>query len=98
MPARKKQPVLTESVKTEVQAKLVPEALDYLTCEIDNLESCVSGLDEDLTSVINKGRADLATTESRENLCDVAFTITVLADRVNEVVQRVRNIVGYLEL
>ena len=87
---------VTDTVKSDT--RLIPEASDHLACAVANLENCVGDLDENLSSVINKERTDLEQSPPRENLCDLASDITVLADRVHYVVQRVKNIIGYLEL
>ena len=88
--------VAGDTVKSDT--RLIPQASNHLACGIADLENCIADLDESLSSVINKERTDLEQSPPRENLCDLASDITVLADRVDYVVQRVRNIRGYLEL
>ena len=95
MPTKKKAGEVTE---VRVDTRLIPDAIDHLACGVAELENCTTDLDENLSSVINKERTDLEQSPPRENLCDLASDITALADRVHYVVQRVRNIRGYLEL
>ena len=77
---------------------LIPKAFDYLSCNVADLESQISFLDEDLGTIINKERPDLAKVEPRENLCDLASDVLILADRIYSATERLRNIRDNLEL
>ena len=77
---------------------LIPKAFDYLSCNVADLENQISFLDEELDTVINKERPDLAKTGPRDNLCDLASDVLVLADRIYDVTSRLRNIRDNLEL
>ena len=86
------------SADTAKSEGLIPKAFDYLSCNVADLETRVSLLDEDLSTIINKERPDLAKTPTRENICDLASDVLVLADRIYDVTSRLRNIRDNLEL
>jgi len=86
------------SADTAKSEGLIPKAFDYLSCNVADLETKVSLLDEDLSTVIHKERADLAKMVPRENLCDLASDAMVLADRIHDVRGRLGEIRDSLEL
>ncbi len=77
---------------------LIPKAFDYLSCNVADLETQLSLLDEELGTIINKDRPDLEKTGPRDNLCDLASDVLVLADRIYDATSRLRNIRDNLEL
>ena len=77
---------------------LIPKAFDYLSCNVADLETQISLLDEELGTIINKDRPDLEKTGPRDNLCDLASDVLVLADRIYDATNRIRNIRDNLEL
>ena len=85
-------------VATKSNEGLIPAAFSYLSCQVADLENEVSLLDEDLSTVIHKERADLAKMVPRENLCDLASDAMVLADRIHDVRGRLGEIRDSLEL
>ncbi|KKL51830.1 hypothetical protein LCGC14_2291570 [marine sediment metagenome] len=88
----------TSEVEVASSTGLIPEAFNNLSCQVADLENEVSLLDEDLSTVINKERSDLAKMTPRENLCDLASDTMVLADRIHDVRGRLGDIRDNLEL
>ena len=77
---------------------LIPKAVERLSCQVADLETQISMLDEELGTIINKDRPDLEKTGPRDNLCDLASDVLVLADRIYDVTSRLGNIRDNLEL